>query len=205
MSDAKPVVESEGAPAKKKLAGKTLILFIVLPALLILGGGGAAAMMLLGGNKAEAHGEEKPGQDKHAKKGEKDKAAKDKKAKDSHGKDAKGGEAADGAGVITAGDGVAYLSLPQMIVNIAGQDGRQTFLKLKVTLEAADEATLEQIGPAMPEIQDQFQGFLRELRVEDLAGSAGSYRLRLELLRRVNLAAAPATVNAVLIEEMLVQ
>ena len=36
-------------------------------------------------------------------------------------------------------------------------------------------------------------------------GSAGTYQLRAEILRRVNLIAAPGTVDAVLIEEMLVQ
>ena len=57
----------------------------------------------------------------------------------------------------------------------------------------------------LPRVSDEFNGFLRELRTDDLAGSAGAYRLRLELLRRVNLAIAPAQVNAVLIEEMMVQ
>ena len=49
-----------------------------------------------------------------------------------------------------------------------------------------------------------FQGFLRELRPEDLSGSAGSYQLRMEILRRVNLVIAPAKINAVLIQEMLI-
>ena len=43
-----------------------------------------------------------------------------------------------------------------------------------------------------------------ELRPEDLQGSQGSYQLRMEILRRVNLVIAPAKVNAVLIEEMLI-
>jgi flagellar FliL protein len=50
-----------------------------------------------------------------------------------------------------------------------------------------------------------FTGFVRELRPEDLSGSAGTYQLRAELLRRINLVAAPGKVDAVLIEEMLVQ
>ena len=49
-----------------------------------------------------------------------------------------------------------------------------------------------------------FQSFLRELRPEDLAGSAGSYQLRMEILRRANLVLAPTQVKAVLIEEMLI-
>lgn len=185
--------EGEGAP-KKKLSGKTLILFIVLPALLILGGGGAAAFFLLGGKKdpAEAHGEEKAGHGK-----------KDKKKDKKEGGHGAGGEA--GGATISEGEGVFFLTLPDLLVNVTTTDGRPAFLKLKLTIEAPDEVTIEKIEPQLPRVMDQFQVFLRELRVEDLSGSAGSYRLRLELLRRVNLAIAPAKANAVLIEEMLVQ
>ena len=63
----------------------------------------------------------------------------------------------------------------------------------------------EHLQAEMPRMQDMFQGFLRELRPEDLAGSSGSHQLRMEILRRVNLIAAPGQVDAVLIEEMLVQ
>jgi flagellar FliL protein len=187
--------EGEGAPAKKKLAGKTLILFIVLPALLILGGGGGAAFFLL-----------KPKAEVHAEAGDHGKAKK--KKKDAHGKD-KGGHGAakaDGSGpVVTEGDGVYYVALPQMLINFSTDDGRPAFLKLRVTLEAPDEDVAYAVEPELPRIMDQFQGFLRELRMDDISGSAGTARLRLELLRRVNLAIAPAQMNAVLIEEMLVQ
>jgi flagellar protein FliL len=201
----KPEAASEdasgAAPAPKKLAGKTLILFIVLPALLILGGGGAAAFMLLGDkDKGEVHADASAAKDKKAKKD-------DKKKKDEHGKegkDGKDGKAAAGP-VVTEGDGVYFVALPGMLVNIAGADGRAAFLKLKLTLEAPDEETVAAIEAQLPKVMDQFQGFLRELRMDDLTGSAGSYRLRLELLRRVNLAVAPAEVKSVLIEEMLVQ
>jgi flagellar protein FliL len=57
----------------------------------------------------------------------------------------------------------------------------------------------------MPRVIDNFQVYLRELRVEDLRGSAGVYRLREELLVRVNSAAAPVKVRDVLFKEMLVQ
>ena len=60
------------------------------------------------------------------------------------------------------------------------------------------------IEPNRPRLQDMFQSFLRELRPEDLAGSQGSYQLRMEILRRVNLVIAPAKINSVLIEEMLI-
>jgi flagellar protein FliL len=57
----------------------------------------------------------------------------------------------------------------------------------------------------LPRIIDNFQVYLRELRVEDLKGSGGMYRLREELLLRVNAAVAPAKINDVLFKEMLVQ
>lgn len=199
---AKPSTDdgAEGAaPAGKKLAGKQLVLFVALPALLLIGGGGTAAMLLM---KPKPEGEQHASADGE-KKDKKDKKEKDKKAEGGHGKGGK--EAAEGGPVITEGDGVYFVTLPDMLVNVATADGRPAFLKLKLTIEAPDEATVEAITPELPRVLDQFQAFLRELRVDDLAGSAGSYRLRLELLRRVNIAVAPAKVNAVLIEEMLIQ
>jgi flagellar protein FliL len=188
--------DGEEAPAKKKLAGKTLILFIVLPALLLLGAGGGAAFFLL-----------KPKPEVHADAGG---HGKEKKKKDAHGKEKKGGHGAAAADdpnapVVSEGDGVYYVALPQMLINFSTDDGRPAFLKLKVTLEAPDEDVAYAVEPELPRIMDQFQGFLRELRMDDISGSAGTARLRLELLRRVNLAIAPAQMNAVLIEEMLVQ
>lgn len=213
--------DGEGAPKKKKLAGKTLVLFIILPAVLLLGGGGAAAFFLLGGDKdAEVHASE-DGEEKHADAGDhgKDDKKDDKAKKDDHGKDAKkddhgkgGGDhaaAAEGGpikGVLHAGgDGMpSYYTLPDILVNLTGVDGSSTFLKLKLTLESSDAAAFANIEPVLPRVIDHFQIFLRELRVDDLSGTAGAIRLRRELLRRVNLAIAPKQIDAVLIEEMLV-
>jgi flagellar protein FliL len=187
-------VEGE-APAKKKLP----LLFIIIPAaLVVLGGGGGAAFMLMQPKAAaadEAHGEEKAGGHEKA----------EKKGGGGHGGGAEG-EANPALGVIAEGpDGVTFYTLPDMVVNIQGAAGRPTFLKLKLTLEMKDAALAEHLQAEMPRMQDMFQGFLRELRPEDLAGSAGSFQLRAEILRRVNLIAAPGKVDAVLIEEMLVQ
>ncbi|MGE0046308.1 MAG: flagellar basal body-associated FliL family protein [Hyphomonadaceae bacterium] len=189
--------EGEGADKpKKKLAGKNLVLFIILPAILVLGAGGGAAYMLLqgGGGPPEAHASA----DAHG------------KAKGGHGSGhgSEDGEPVEGEhGVtITHGEGeVMFVSLPEILVNITSADGRPAYLKLTLTLEAPDQATVTALEPAIPRVTDQFNGFLRELRTDDLSGSAGAYRLRLELMRRVNLVIAPRRVNAVLIEEMLVQ
>jgi len=194
---ATPPAEGEGegaegeAPAKKKMSGKKLILFIVLPAVLVLGGGGAAAYMLLsGGSEQSAEAD----------------AGDHGKTKGGHGEEATG-EAVPGPNgtTILHGENVIFVTMPEILVNISGADGRPAYLKLKLTMEAPDDAAVTALTEHIPRVNDQFTTFLRELRTDDISGSAGAYRLRLELLRRVNIAIAPAHVNAVLIEEMLVQ
>jgi flagellar FliL protein len=72
-------------------------------------------------------------------------------------------------------------------------------------LEVTDQKISDEIKPVMPRVMDAFQTFLREMRPSDLEGSAGLYRLRDELTRRVNLAVAPNKINAVLFKEIIVQ
>ncbi|MEO6396260.1 MAG: flagellar basal body-associated FliL family protein [Devosia sp.] len=97
-------------------------------------------------------------------------------------------------------------NLPTMTVNLNddGAEGDQ-FMKLTVAIEVADEATMKEIQPRMAKVVDAFQVYLRELRKSDLEGSAGIYRLKEELRRRVNLAIFPAQIDAILFKEILVQ
>ncbi len=83
--------------------------------------------------------------------------------------------------------------------------GTPTYLQLKLTLEMHDHDVAVALQEQTPRLQDMFQSFLREVRPEELNGSAGTYQLKAEILRRVNLVAAPGKVDAVLIEEMLVK
>ena len=176
--------EEGEVPAKKKLSLKMMIIAGVA-AVLVLGGGGTAAFMFLKPKPDAAQGE----------KAEKKKEKKDKK----------GGEGEKLAGEVREGpDGILFYTMPNVVVNMQTADGRATFLKLKLTLEVPDQETVDLLEPNMPRLQDMFQTFLRELRPEDLNGSQGTFQLRVELLRRVNLVAAPSKVNAVLIEEMLI-
>ncbi|MDO8409991.1 MAG: flagellar basal body-associated FliL family protein [Phenylobacterium sp.] len=185
--------DGEGAPAKKKLPLKLLIIGGV-GALVVLGGGGAAAFIFLKPKPAAE------GDAAHAEKADHGKEKKDKK-----GKDGEHAEAPESPAVIRPGpEGVVFYTLPDIVVNMQTAEGKATFLKLKLTLELPDGTVTEQLNPNLPRLQDMFQTFLRELRPEDLSGSQGSYQLRMEILRRVNLVIAPAKVNAVLIEEMLI-
>ena len=100
-----------------------------------------------------------------------------------------------------------FLDLPDVLVNLSstGAGDRTQYLKVKVVLELPDQQLSAQIQPVMPRIMDTFQTYLRELRPTDLDGSAGLYRLKEELTRRVNAAIAPAHINAVLFKEIVVQ
>ena len=92
------------------------------------------------------------------------------------------------------------------MVNLAGLPGeRVQYLKVKVVLEVKEEKQVEAIKPAMPRVSDIFQTYLRELRTNDLNGSAGLFRLKEELTRRVNVAVAPQQVTAVLFKEIVIQ
>jgi len=100
-----------------------------------------------------------------------------------------------------------FVDLPDVLVNLsnAGSADRAQYLKVKIVLELPDPAVVAQIQPLMPRVMDAFQTYLRELRASDLDGSAGLYRLKEELTRRVNAAVSPNRVTAVLFKEIVVQ
>ncbi len=169
--------ESEGGGGKKSKKKLFIIIGIVL---LLLIGGGAAAFFT--GLLDPLLGSTEPA--------------------------ASGGEGGGGEGggkaPLPPGQAV-FFDLDEMIVNLNSSGRRQNLLKIKVSLELASADDLAKIQQVMPRVIDNFQTYLRELRIDDLRGSAGVYRLREELLTRVNIAVQPAKVNSVLFKEMLVQ
>lgn len=99
-----------------------------------------------------------------------------------------------------------FFDLPEVLVNLSNTGSERTqYLKVKVVLELSDAGLVQQIQLVLPRVMDTFQVFLREMRPADLDGSAGVFRLREELTRRVNVAIAPSRVNAVLFKEIVVQ
>lgn len=100
-----------------------------------------------------------------------------------------------------------FVEMKDMMIGISGggQQERQPIIKIKVVLEIADAKVSEDIKPLLPRVEDAFQVFMRELRPSDLEGSAGMYRLKEELLRRVNVTVYPSKIDAVLFKELLVQ
>lgn len=212
----------EGAPAKKKMAGKTLVLFVILPAVLVLGGGGAAAMMLMGGGgaKAEAatatdgehvtaeegHGEAPAGGDHATPAGGEHGEA----AAGEHGEGGAAGspedEAAVGRLLPCESGNPCYYAMPKLVMNLASTGGsRATMMELELSLESSTPSSFNRVPELMPRLKDTLNSFLRELRVEDLNGSGGTYTLRRELLKRFNTVLDPKKIDAVLIEGMLIQ
>lgn len=170
------------APAKKALS-KKLIIIIAAVGLVVVGGGVGGALYFTSAKKEAALTEQK---DKEKEK-EKPKAAE--------------GEGAEGEKKAK----VAFFSLGDLLVNLSGEGKRPNYLKVKISLELADEKDAAMMESLKPRIIDNFQAYLRELRIEDLRGSAGLYRLREALLLRVTEAVQPIRVRDVLFQEMLVQ
>jgi len=171
-------IDTDGASTeqelpRKKLSGKRIVLFIVLPLILIIGG--AAGLIftgvldsLLGKGEEQAEEHAEPARPPYT-----------------------------GPPVFT--------NTIEMLVNLTTTDRRPSFLKLGIKLELSHPEDLPAIEPLMPRITDTFQVYLRELRREDLSGSAGMFRLQEELRMRVNAAASPVVVKDVLLQDFLIQ
>jgi flagellar FliL protein len=99
----------------------------------------------------------------------------------------------------------AFVELPEIIANLNAPGRRPVFVRLRAKLEIGRAADAGAVNDAMPRLLDLFQTYLREVRPEELRGSAGTHRLREELIARATLAAHPARITDVLFMEMLVQ
>ncbi|MET7242437.1 flagellar basal body-associated protein FliL [Methylobacterium sp. EM32] len=102
---------------------------------------------------------------------------------------------------------VAFMDIREMTMNLMPEPGQTQprFVRLKVALEVRDARVASEIQPLMPRVEDTFQVFVRDLRVGDFEAAGGTYRLREELLRRVNVAVYPAKVDAVLFKDFIIQ
>ncbi len=196
-AEAPPVDGEEGAEGEAKPKKKFPILIVAIAAgVLVLGGGGAAAYFLF---LAPKHPPAAGAKDAKAEHGDKKDKKKDEK-KDGKKEGAAKVDPATQPVVSEGPNGVTYVALPEMVSNIQSPDGNH-YLKLQLTLECGDDDTVDLVQSSLPRINDIMQGFMSELRPDDLTGGAGDMQLRLEILRRVNLVLAPHKINAVLITQ----
>ena len=172
---------AEAAATPKKLTRKKIILFVVLPltAIIALGAGAYFMGFIPGGSR--------PGCE-NVKEGDKNFA-----------------ECLALQEALDTGKPVAFLNIPDMIVNLNSPAKQPRFLKISLKLELETGEDQKKIEPLLPRVVDQFQMYLRELRIEDLRGTSGIYRLKIELLSRVRAAAPNVKVRDVLLQEILVQ
>ncbi|MEM7197960.1 MAG: flagellar basal body-associated FliL family protein, partial [Pseudomonadota bacterium] len=99
----------------------------------------------------------------------------------------------------------AFYDFEEMLVTLRSESGRPQYLKLRISIELASALDTPNIIRLSPRILDDFQAFLRELRVDEISGSEGWYLLKEELLIRINRAVAPIVINEVLITDMVIQ
>lgn len=104
-----------------------------------------------------------------------------------------------------AREGVVYVDMPEMVVNLRSPDGQNAFLKINFALAAKDEKIAEELKKELPAIRDAMQPFLRELRPEDLAGSAAVYRIKEEMTRRAVQRVGPDKIDDIMIQDMVQQ
>jgi len=173
--------EEDGGEAKPK-AGKKKLLIIAGAgaAVLLLGGGGAAYMLMSGGSEAQESADHGGAHKSHA------------KAAAKHG----GGEGEEGKD--------AFVDVPPMIVNLRSPDGTARFLKVHIAI-VPGEMTGDEIKTQLPVLLDAYQPFLRELRPEDLAGSAAVFRVKEELLVRATNALGEDSIKDILIQDLVQQ
>lgn len=176
---------AQEAPAPNKKKKKLIIIGAATAAALTLGGGGAAFFM--GGKstaKTEAHGEEAAAADEAHGEGE---AA----------KEGEGGKEGEGKG--------KFVDVPTVSVNLRSPDGAPRFLKLHLMLVPGPKTTDTALKDKLPVVLDAYQPFLRELRPEDLGGSAAVFRLKEELMVRATRVLGPGMVKEVLIQDLIQQ
>ena len=99
----------------------------------------------------------------------------------------------------------SYIDIPEMVANLNNNMHKVAYVKLSARVEIPKPEDVDLVRAALPRLQDMMQTYLREMRPEELRGSAGTYRLREELLARANVAVAPAKVSDVLFTQLLVQ
>jgi len=98
-----------------------------------------------------------------------------------------------------------FYEMPDFIISLNEGDRKSRYMKIRVGLELGDKGSIPAVERLMPRIVDNVQVYLRELRAEDLKGSAGTHRLRQELMKRINASVAPLRIDDVLLLEILLQ
>ncbi|PNU01870.1 flagellar basal body protein FliL [Novosphingobium guangzhouense] len=115
--------------------------------------------------------------------------------------EAEGGE---GHGAADADPTASYIEVAPMMVNLRGGGAQAKFVKVRFIVVAAEGKT-DAVKGRIPVILDALQPFLRELRPEDLNGSAAVFRIKEEMIRRSTAALGKGMVRDILIQDLIQQ
>ena len=113
--------------------------------------------------------------------------------------------AATTPGVASATQPPTFYALPDLVVTLNAGERRTRYLKTRVSLELASAKDASQVELLVQRIIDYCQTYLRELRPDELRGSAAIVRMRDELLKRINAAVAPIVVREILFTDLMVE
>lgn len=97
------------------------------------------------------------------------------------------------------------VDVPPLLVNLRSPDNAPHFLKVHVMLVPGPKSSAEQLKNEVPVLLDAYQPFLRELRPEDLAGSAAVFRIKEQLLVRARETLGDGHVKDVLVQDLIQQ
>lgn len=164
--------------------GKKQKIMAAAAAVLVLAGGGGAAAFLMGGSKEESAENRVVGEDGG---GEAEAAAEE-----------EGGEGGKK-------EGLPLIDVPPLLVNLRTPNGEPRYLKLRFMIEVTSSGKADQVQRRMPAIIDSYQPFLRELRPEDIAGSAAVYRIKEEMMVRTVAVVGKGIVKDILIQDLVQQ
>jgi len=98
-----------------------------------------------------------------------------------------------------------FVDVPAILVNLRSADSNPHYLKVHFMLVPGPKATEADLKDRLPLVIDAYQSFLRELRPEDLAGSAAVFRIKEELLTRARDALGDGMVDDILIQDLIQQ
>ena len=97
------------------------------------------------------------------------------------------------------------VDVPPLLVNLRSPDNAPHFLKVHVMLVPGPKSSADQLKNEVPVLLDVYQPFLRELRPEDLAGSAAVFRIKEQLLVRARETLGDGHVKDVLVQDLIQQ
>lgn len=106
---------------------------------------------------------------------------------------------------LTGQDGLYFVELPSMKINLKPNEAHYTFIDAGIVLELSKASDKRDISAVLPRIQDAIHTYLRELTPAELQESGSLYRIKEALLERINFLIAPAHINDVLFKELFVE